>query len=568
MKKLIPILMITAACSTLQAQNLTPAQKDSDFRYLANLYATYYAPVDWKKQLLNFDVLSIKPWLDRVAATKTDLDFYEICVEYVASLQDTHDTFRLPSDFVARLGFTADVYDGVLLMDSFNRTLLPASKYPFTTGDEFVSLDGVPVTQLLTDFTKYADGAHANPGSAKRLAAARITIRPQAIMPHATDVLGKSATVVVRRQNGNVETYTIPWSTTGTPLEVGPTLSPKVMSRSAKAASDDQPDYMAELLALQWSGVTSDDEGLNGYGSLTPVFLNSLPNFAFTRRLGANASDFFYSGTFKYFELTIGYIRVPTYDPSSQPAALAQLDQELAYMRANTDGLIIDEMRNPGGQLCYGESIATRLVDHPFRATGFQLRPYWGRVVAFYNSLLSAEAGGASQEIVDQYTLLLNAMVSANQQGRLVTDSLPVCSSSLIRNPASTAYTKPKMLLVDEFSTSTADSVAGMLQDSGSVVLFGKRTMGAGGNNSFGVVGSTVEAGPFSEGTAGLTLALMTRQRGRVATGYPFTDYIENVGVWPEIPVDYMTKDNLLQSGAPFVSAFLQHMAAEIRARK
>ena len=106
------------------------------------------------------------------------------------------------------------------------------------------------------------------------------------------------------------------------------------------------------------------------------------------------------------------------------------------------------------------------------------------------------------------------------------------------------------------------------MQDSGRAVLFGKRTMGAGGNNSSGVVGSAVDAGPYSEGLTGLTLALMTRERGRAVSGYPFTDYIENVGVWPEIPMDYMTKENLLQSGAPFVSAFLQHMAAEIRARK
>src|SRR5262249_10978933 len=152
-------------------------------------------------------------------------------------------------------------------------------------------------------------------------------------------------------------------------------------------------------------------EGLNGYGARSPVFVNALPNFAFTRRLGGNASDYFYSGTFKYFELTIGYIRIPTYDPSSQSAALLQFDQELAYMNANTDGLIIDEMRNPGGQLCYGENIAARLINFPFRATGFQLRPYWTRILGFYSSLVTAEANNSSQQIIDQYTLLLNAMV-------------------------------------------------------------------------------------------------------------------------------------------------------------
>src|SRR5215468_4356951 len=122
MKKRI-VILIAVAASGLFAQNLTPAQKEADFRYLSSLYSTYYSGYDWKKQLFGFDALDLKPWLDRVKATTTDLDFYELQVEYVASLNDTHDAFNLPSDFVARLGFTTDVYDGVLLVDSLNRTL-------------------------------------------------------------------------------------------------------------------------------------------------------------------------------------------------------------------------------------------------------------------------------------------------------------------------------------------------------------------------------------------------------------------------------------------------------------
>src|SRR5664279_5619789 len=153
MKTLILSIILISASSAVHAQNLTPAQKEADFRYLASMYSTYYAPIDWKKQLFHFDLMDIKPWLDKVAQTNTDLDFYEICVAYVNTLHDTHDAFSLPSDFVARLGFTADVYDGVLLLDSFNRTQLPVKDYPFTTGDELVSVDGRDVQQLLQDFS-------------------------------------------------------------------------------------------------------------------------------------------------------------------------------------------------------------------------------------------------------------------------------------------------------------------------------------------------------------------------------------------------------------------------------
>src|ERR1043166_6818969 len=117
MRTILPFLALTLAPSLLPAQNLTPDQKTADFRYLASLFNVYYAPVDWKQQVFNFDALSLKPWLDRVAATTTDLDFYEVCVDYVASLNDTHDSFSVPSNFVARLGFTTDLYDGLLLID-------------------------------------------------------------------------------------------------------------------------------------------------------------------------------------------------------------------------------------------------------------------------------------------------------------------------------------------------------------------------------------------------------------------------------------------------------------------
>jgi hypothetical protein len=389
-------------------------------------------------------------------------------------------------------------------------------------------------------------------------------------MPHAVDVAGKSATVVIQRQNGDTETYTIPWTVTGTPLTVGPVPSPK-MARAPRATAREQiaasePDYMTELSRAQWSGVLNPEVvGLNGFGSRNPLFVNALANARFTRRLGGNAADFFYSGTFAYDDLKIGYIRIPSYSPASTTAALTQFEAEIAFFNANTDGLIVDEMRNPGGNLCYGENIAAHLATDYFRATGFRLRPFWSRILGFYNSWINAKAAGASSGVIDQYELVYKAMLAANTQGQTITDSLPLCTSSLIRAPFMDpdgnvlAYKKQIMMLIDEFSTSTADSVPGMLRDANRVSLYGMRTDGAGGNNT------TLDAGSYSEGFAGMTLALQTRKEKHLNGDYPYTDLIENTGVWPDITDDYMTKDNLLRNGAPFLNNVLEHMAAQIR---
>ena len=46
--------------------------------------------------------------------------------------------------------------------------------------------------------------------------------------------------------------------------------------------------------------------------------------------------------------------------------------------------------------------------------------------------------------------------------------------------------------------------------------------------------------------------------RGTVVsnTEFPPSPYIENVGVRPDIVVDYMTNANLMSAGGPFVQAF------------
>src|SRR5262245_866953 len=83
---------------------LTTDQRVFDFQNLAALFAKRYAPANWKKQALGFDLFDLKPWLERVRTAKDDLEFFEIEAEYVGKLQDTHTGFQNTSSFTARLG--------------------------------------------------------------------------------------------------------------------------------------------------------------------------------------------------------------------------------------------------------------------------------------------------------------------------------------------------------------------------------------------------------------------------------------------------------------------------------
>ena len=107
-------LALTAAPGILLAQ-LTTDQKLADFQYLAGLYAKRYGPYEWKRDVLNFDLLNLSPWLPRVSASKTDLEFYDLMSEYVSSLNDAHSVFFLPTNYFASLNFYVDIYDGKLV---------------------------------------------------------------------------------------------------------------------------------------------------------------------------------------------------------------------------------------------------------------------------------------------------------------------------------------------------------------------------------------------------------------------------------------------------------------------
>ena len=112
------------------------------------------------------------------------------------------------------------------------------------------------------------------------------------------------------------------------------------------------------------------------------------------------------------------------------------------------------------------------------------------------------------------------------------------------------------MLLTDEFSVSAAEVFASVFQDSKRGPIFGWRTAGAGGSIPF----NPATTGFYSEATAYATQAVLVRTEQVVTQEFPTTSYIENVGVRPDIPVDYMTEDNLTNRGKAFVDQFTAAM--------
>ncbi|MGH9627412.1 MAG: hypothetical protein ACRD7E_03490, partial [Bryobacteraceae bacterium] len=89
MRCLVGVLLFFLSLGAASAQ-LTAEQRVHDFQNLAGLYSKRYAPYEWKRELFGFDALDVAPWLETVRAAKDDLEFFEICAQYVASMNDLH----------------------------------------------------------------------------------------------------------------------------------------------------------------------------------------------------------------------------------------------------------------------------------------------------------------------------------------------------------------------------------------------------------------------------------------------------------------------------------------------
>jgi PDZ domain/Peptidase family S41 len=353
MKPLTTCLLLAALLLVLPLSlhaQLSAEQRVFDFENLAALYSKRYAPYDWKRAAFGFDLLNIKPWVDRIRTAKSDLEFFEIEAEYVGRLQDTHSGFQMSSTFRASLGMSVDIYDGKVLIDSINRTQLPAASYPFQVGDELVSVDGVSSEDWIKRLSTWRQ--YGNPVTTRRIAAQQITLHVQATFPRAAEI-GETAIVEIRRSSGALERYTIRWAKSGVPFTVvGPTPMPQLSTALNQPQKDST--YLEGIDDLHHYELPANDFircYVNGIGSVTPIFRGGFPS-NFVQRLGLTASDFHFSGTYTANGATIGFLRIPSFAPSNTAATVLELRNEIDYMQKNTDALVVDVTRNPGGG-CY-----------------------------------------------------------------------------------------------------------------------------------------------------------------------------------------------------------------------
>jgi hypothetical protein len=576
-------LLVLASTSVGLFAQLTTEQRVHDFQELGAALSRFYAPANWKIEALGANIFNLRPWIERIRTVQSDLEYYEICMEFVTSLQDGHTAFTLESNFSASLGINIDIYDGRPLIEGISRVRYPVAQFPFQIGDELVSIDGVSVDSLLTRFARLQSLGNERP--TRRLASAYVTNRVQAVIPRAPEVPNESDVVIRRASTGELETYRLTWLKSGRaidrlPAAPNPILAPE-KTMNAAAAPGDPEGAIARLIELKKQRApkrmedAAKENALIGFAARTPYY--SLPA-GFVRRRGVG-SDFTFSGTYESDGLRIGLIRIPTFSVTfgaAKNALLREIEGEVAFMRANTDGLVLDVSRNNGG-FCSGD-VAARFATRQIRLYEQQFLGSLLFTNVYENAYLQALANGAEPWVVENFRYNFEAILGAATSGqRALTGPQSACDTTeLARVSAEVSeypvrrdadgnpigYNRPFILLADELSASEAEHFASIIQDNDLAPVVGVRTPGLGGS----IV--NFASGYFGEANLSLTITLTVRNREAQAPGLPASRYLETTGVIPDVTLDYMTRENLIQGGQPFVQGFTRILAERIRASR
>jgi len=168
--------------------------------------------------------------------------------------------------------------------------------------------------------------------------------------------------------------------------------------------------------------------------------------------------------------------------------------------------------------------------------------------------------------VIQTYQMYVDNMKAALSSNRGMTSPIGACRQfqetgaphMFDNEPAPNPYTKPLIILIDEFSISAADIFPSMMQDNGRGVLVGTRSSGGGGSVS------GWPSGFYSESFATNTNTLVLRKNPIRTAEYPTAPYVENIGARPDVPLDFMTRENLLNGGRTFVERFTEILVNEI----
>lgn len=523
------------------AQELTAVRKEQlkrELDYVGQLFATQYAPREWKEKFLNWNLPAAVAASQALIDRSTNLREARMAVvEFLNTTADYHVGYSFLSTERATFPFQVKTVEGKTILVFIDRAKLSQVAFPFVEGDEILTMNGRPIAAVLGDIKKVlganvdaTDTAMADLYLVRRAGSANFPIEQ-----------GPVTFTIKRAANEKVGSVQLTWEYTPEELSNGilefpmqrDPIVPNLQMISPKAIE------MAEL---------ENRFGLGGRKSFLPDLGERIWETAET-----NTFDAYMYQSEKGF---VGVIRLPSYVPAYGAVeglsavyvkAVADFAGILRHFQKFTRALVIDQNNNPGGSVFYLYALASMLSDQALTvpqhrvALSFAEAQSWVTTAKQLEALKSDEDAkklfgddeltGYPVSLALAHSVLDYARfyVREFRAGKDISSPYYLYGVDKINPSPYAQYTKPVVILTNELDFSGGDFFPAILQDNHRVTVVGTRTAGAGG-----YVKSNQFPNSFGLGMIAFTGSLAERVD---------KNPIENLGVTPDVLLPMTLED-------------------------
>lgn len=485
--------MFAAAAPVRQSQEELKRKMLQNLDFVESVFEAQYAPTLWKRQYSGWNLAEeISKAKEEVTASETVSisQYQDILRRFFHSTKDYHVSVGFESTETSSLPFSVIGADGRYFISWIDRSKLTEESFPFNVGDELVGFDGRATGEVVGEIEKTL-GENATLTD-KALASLYLTRRR-------ASYLGKPVqgpvTIAVKPKGADKSfTHQLIWDYT--PEMVQDRSQFGVMSVEAKRVKRPVP-----LAWLDNAGSPVADKGAQESGNPSSLGRREsfLPDLG-VKIWESGEDEPFYAAIYKspVDGKLMGSVRIPSYTPEDENKAVEHFAKLMKKFEGTTEGLVIDQLNNPGGSVFYLYSLVSMLTDQALstprhriaitqsdvsEAARFMLDAPKVHNDEEAKKLLGETIGGypVSYEVFRHFLEFSRFIVGEWNAGRTLTEPTFLWGVDKI-NPSTTArYTKPVMVLVNELDFSGGDFFPAILQDNKRATIFGTRTAGAGG---------------------------------------------------------------------------------------
>lgn len=531
---------------------LTTSERAEDFDQLLQTFKTYYGPYKLKESLFRYSIEDLAKSLKAQAINaKTEDEFIGYVMQFGAAMRDGHVYLGPENSANGIRSYNIPILltpiEGKALVADIEEKLIEFSG--IENGDEILTVDGKTPFEYKDLSLNYRRNASELGDEASVYTAFS---RP-AFM---TDMLPKKTEAEVKFQkvDGTTQIIRIPWNVRKYAGAVDRMVKPE------NGLNFTFP-WAEEFKVI--------DSHINQMGQNDPIFLTpaTQKKFGFVKVYPSDASRKavklkdeekppIYAALYRYNGKTVLLARIATFSPSDyRPNIYMKAYQALfkEYEKL-ADVLVLDQTHNPGGSYCADfynifanegdvQSVEQLRADRKWIN---DLYITWQQPDFITNFPWDSKALTAWGMEVER----------AYDKGEFLTAPIPLFSSSTYVIPTAIQWTKPMLVLIDEYAGSCGDMFPMLVKANKRATLFGKTTMGLGGN--------VEKVAQLNNSRINVYLTRGLFHPYRADGAYVPADLIENNGVTPDIEYNHTVKD--FRAGyVDYVKAFSEEALKQIK---